>query len=745
VIAESTSGFESLVTLAGSRGVEIVLGSSVLGATLVLVTTISWSSRLRRAAEEARQGQLPSVVRENLGLGGFVREGRAVVVGGRRAVRDSIVLRATAGERWRFASSLTGIALILTFLVIGSTLKTLRLDSGSKRDASSAGGASTGAQRDTVKVDAKLADTGEDAVTSAVQQMGSKFWISACGVFATILYGWGTAFARRKLERDTDELLAPLGELVIDDTTWRELVRERERDERIAQNRRLHDELVSGQTAIFGALTRSNEQVSQFAAEVVAQRTELRGTLTAIDRHLNSLGASVIELRRETNAVANAVTTGTAPLIAVEENAKALRAAQGDVLSYLGSLDASVKGGLAPLADNVDRLANQLLGPHLDEAIQRLLSGIGNEFENKLEPLSLAIREQSPHGMMDQFLSVVTSGASVATTSFHGTMERMEALLPEMLERIRQAAVDAQRSNTEVYAALAAESERSEARLVRLNEAVTDSVSSVRTVVDALVEHAQGTLSAVAAQTNDAVGAMAASSRDVSKDLAIQVGDLVRSLRAEHEKAEERSADAREKVLQRQADATSQFIDDLQRQLSELGKLDQSRIASIRSFNQELNQVIASFAAERSTLENSTRELDRRAQALEAQQERVIELTNRTSVAGAQLERALEALAARAREDEKLVADTQTQVAQIRLRSEELEGALKRIATEVANAMNQELKLVNDQVAKNAQLVDQISARLGDKVVSALAETVDDLKAAVDGLLKTTVGQVPRR
>jgi chromosome segregation ATPase len=393
----------------------------------------------------------------------------------------------------------------------------------------------------------------------------------------------------------------------------------------------------------------------------------------------------------------------------------------------------------------VDKLANQLLGPHLDEAIQRLLNGIGTQFESKLEPLSLAIREQSPQGMMEQFLSVVTSGASVATTSFHGTMERMEALLPQMLERIRQAAEDAQRSNTEVYAALAAESEKSEARLVRLNDAVTESVANVRTVVDALVEHARGTLSSVAAQTNDAVGAMAASSRDVSKELAIQVSDLVRSMRSEHEKAEEQSATARERALQRQADAASQFIDDLQRQLSDLGKLDQSRIASIRTFNQELNQVIASFAAERGTLENSSRELDRRAQVIEVQQERVIELTNRTSAAGVQREKALAALAARAREDEKLIADTQTQVAQIRLRSEELEGALKRIATEVANTMTQELKLVNDQVAKNAQLVDEIAARLGDKVVASLAETVDDLKSAVDGLLKTTAGQGTRR
>lgn len=622
--------------------------------------------------------------------------GRIVVAGGRAAVRRALQLASTAHPVWRMGSTITGVALVLTFLIIGGVMSEL--------DFRAIGGA-------------------DDSLTRAVGEMGSKFWVSAFGVLGTLAYQGLAGGLAADLRRRVAEYVDAANSLILDEARWE---RERAREQSAAVLASL-ERVVHNQSAGTKVVTASIEQgVSRLvaietsirhqaavmrqtiedAASTVGQRLEALDRLDHAQRANAQAATERYKQQQEQAKQQEAWGERTInALVAVAQHTKLVEQRAKETSARIESIDAALQGGLTPLVSEVEKMAQTLLGSRLDEFITRLQGVLSTEME--------AVRSvfRGP-----EFRSAVSGGAADAAHSVGQTLEHLSEALPDILDQVRRASVDAQEGNEKAFAAVASEAARSEARLGELQAVVEASVGNVRAVVDALVAHAREVLHGVAAQTEGAVQQMTAQTADATAGAFARLETLVRKL-------EEVEQSTSRKVVEERGRAATE-----QKEWNE----------ALSTFNRELAVAVGSLRGEREAVETLASDIAARAGLLEQQRRVGNEAVERAMSVGAVAERVLKELRQQIESDNKVYGETRLQIAEIRANREELEAALHRIASAVADVLERDLRLINEQMERNAKQVSVMADQVADKLVLPLGESVQELREAVEQLGKVT-------
>lgn len=618
-----------------------------------------------------------------------VGQGRVVVAGGRAAVRRALQEASTAHTVWRAGSTVTGVALVLTFVIIGGVMSGL--------DFRAIGGT-------------------DDSLTRAVGEMGSKFWVSALGVLGTLTY---QSFAGRladSLRIGVAEYVDAASSLILDQAQWeRERAHERSAAvlaalEGIAKKQSTGTEATEHavyRLVAIETLARQHADAMRQAVAGLASAVEQRvGSLEHVQRANAQEATERYKQQQEQAKQQEAWGERTInALVAVAQHTKLVEQRAKETSARIESIDAALQGGLTPLVSEVEKMAQTLLGSRVDEFITRLQGVLSTEME------SVRSVFRGP-----EFRSAVSGGAADAAHSVGQTLEHLSEALPDILDQVRRASVDAQEANEKAFAAVASEAARSEARLGELQAVVEASVGNVRAVVDALVAHAREVLHGVAAQTEGAVQQMTAQTADATAGAFARLETLVRKL-------EEVEQSTSRKVVEERGRAATE-----QKEWNE----------ALSTFNRELAVAVGSLRGEREAVETLASDIAARAGLLEQQRRVGNEAVERAMSVGAVAERVLKELRQQIESDNKVYGETRLQIAEIRANREELEAALHRIASAVADVLERDLRLINEQMERNAKQVSVMADQVADKLVLPLGESVQELREAVEQLGKVT-------
>jgi hypothetical protein len=446
----------------------------VLSGVLILTclaSIVGMEVTRRRAMVEGRPARkrLDKVAEKQLLEGSF------------QALEDDLVATATSAVWWRIGGSFTGIALLATFSLIGWVL-------------SQKLGQTIGADQ----IDNTL-------LAEAVDQMGSKFFISAAGVGCSLLHGAIAHLLRRRLRtevRDHLDSLRAQGSLM---TT-------------IEATQRQHQQIISLLQQQVTETEGSRRQAGQMADFLHDALTLQNKVLRDIESLHQQSWQRLLEGSRETQ--------------------EAIR-----------SIDASLQGGLAPLVDNVGKLAENLLSERAEELLQKLdrsfraglqagLADVITPLQEMKQEIKGVSPEQALRDIAGKLQGALTGGASESTENFRVALEELGRSLPGMIAEMKAAATAAQQASSEAMAGFQRQLGEQSVKSREANDRLLDSLGVVLTRVEESSAEMQQVVSGIRTDTST-VSAALSSERETIERLLAEVRASAETVKATGHSAEQ--------------------------------------------------------------------------------------------------------------------------------------------------------------------------------------------------------------
>lgn len=652
------------------------------------------------------------------------RDNLGIAPGGQSGIAGIVLDYATRRWPWKWAFVFTGVALILTFVIIGSVMRGIPVDDAAGSSAQ---------------------------LQAAVDEMGTKFWISAVGVFESIFYQAVVAVLRGRLHDGIVTTLRESPFQIVDEFEWA--------SRQIEEMRRLQELQVDVREAI-GALYRDNKYAILLAEKQLGAIEELRrgseeGTLAGLKEYrangdavrlaaasvrdeiattrqlladqvasvngvanaqhatLQSLGSSQarwheshIRIAQEQTEIAAGIYSGMQSIRDTTARSEQGIAAVG---TSLESIDRSLQDGLEPVVKNVERVADAVLGPKLDELMAQLQNTLDSQLLKHMGPIREDLRNQGSDEVLrvigEKMQAALTGGASEATRAFQETMASLSVSMPELLAGIQQAAASAERTNQEAKAQLAEAAVDSERRLSRLQEVVEHASDSLKTVMSAVESHSVSIVDSVSAQTREVVESVARQATASSEQVSLQLESMNDLLAGAHRDYAQAVAQAREAMTE-----------------------DRRRWSdSLRDFSAELIATVGRLSIDRASAQSLADHLSTSAQELVVQRRAADEVVRTALVAADRARELLIGLQEHMRKESEVFERNRVQLEEIKDLRAELESSFGSVATSAGALLANQLREVNDQFEINARRLKGMAEEVHSRVGVPLVEAVEEL------------------
>lgn len=656
------------------------LGDIGIGSIfLVLAITIGWMVKGQRSlAYELKApppGDPSSTINRQIRLRSRGPDpGRLIVEGQWEELEDAIVGGATSGGAWRAGGAFTGVALLITFFLIGYVLHSKL-------------GKTIGADQ----IDNKL-------LAEAVSQMGSKFWVSAAGVAATLVHGMAAGVLRARSLKQVRTFLE----------TARAEGRMVSATEHEAQQRTAHE---AGVTELLRVLV---------------------GTADRQHQQLDGLRLSSIGLERGVTALVDKTEQGFA----------AQRTILLESADFMKSIDDSLQGGLEPLVSNVDKLAKNLLSEKAEEFLTRIdetfRAGLKTGLSDvvvPLEQLRVDIKSVSPdqalRDIADRLHGAITGGASDSTSDFKRSMDEMQRSLPAMVASMNEAAETSRKTSMDAMSGFQQLLSEQHEGTRRANEQVLASVTAVLQRVDGVSSSMADVVAELGAQ----------SGADMQRMLAGLDQQAQQAIERVMGAAASADVDARARRSELVAQDEAAFIEllgSVRVLRDEIVTTESKTMGLLERIRLETSSVVELLSSERQAIDQVLGGVRAGAQSLTAQSASAQKVSEATQLTANALNQSIRSLVERTAAEKDLVQASGDRVSQIREGREEVESSLLRVTKAVADLLSKELQQLRVQSDVARQSMESLVAKVDGNIVSSLAAQVEDLAETVKSL-DTTV------
>ena len=464
-------------------------------------------------------------------------DGRLVMTCDEDELVAALERRATSHWAYSLAPTFTGIALIMTFGIIAWTMQTSVKGAIQPAQTSLAAPSDDSRSSSAVARLRQATDLGE-----AVANMGSKFAISAAGVFLSIAYAAAMHDQRQRFRSAVADALMPLRARLV--TLPRFQIEQAQRREDLAAAR-----TGSVVTAVESASAAARRDVLVLQRVLSDLHRDLLAPLTSIDTSMRNMQTNIHEkfeelLARQVGERIQEMANNMAQsLLSVRDSIKNVEDAvkhqaqaplEALVVQIRDALSGGMSSGVVDLRSSLQALERSL--PSLLTNVQTVSTSLQEQMasqtsrsQENFERMTARVGDllESVRGLTAGFPAVVArieEAANVGASSLTGTLgqavPQIEAMLASLVTQVARLHRDAAAQQQTVFAGLAGTQEESIARIAARLEASAAPIAAVQEQFAEHVAAANASLDQVAVR----VAEQAKSLRTLNEASAVLVG-----------------------------------------------------------------------------------------------------------------------------------------------------------------------------------------------------------------------------